>query len=337
MAPPDPTDPNSPDPRNPATLNPDDVDESGSSEAPPRGAITLHPDITERFEVSPTRRTGRRTGSLLVIDGSPADVGVHATVNEDVIVGRDSDQGLLLRDGRISRHHARIFRDEGQWTITDLDSTNGTVVNGQEVAGRHALHDGDKIVLGSTVIKFSIVDETEAAYLDRISRLAGTDPLTGLHAKHRFDDMLAEAMRIAQVTQTPLVVMMMDMDGLKPINDTYGHTMGAHTIATVGKLIAKALGPRGEACRFGGDEFCAYASVELERGLRMAEAVRSSVEAERYMLGEVTVRATISIGIAALLHTDGPKTLPESPGQLVEAADEALYRAKSQGRNCIAR
>jgi len=324
MAPPDPSDPR---PSPPPAPDLDDELTAPRSETPdPRGPITLHPDVTERFEVSPPRKTGRRTGSLLVIDGSPADVGVHAMVSEDVVIGRDG--GLLLRDGRISRHHARIFRQDGHWHVADLDSTNGTSVNGVPLTDRCELHDGDKIVLGSTVVKFSIVDETEAAYLDRISRLAGTDPLTGLHAKHRFDDMLAEAFRVARLTETPLVVFMMDMDGLKSINDTWGHTMGAHTIATVGKLIAKALGKRGEACRFGGDEFCAYASVPIERGLAIAEAIRTAVEEGRYVLGDVSVRATISIGLAALDHVD-------APGELVEAADEALYRAKNAGRNCI--
>ncbi len=330
MAPPDPSESRS----SPTTTDADDETTSPASDIVPRGAITLHPEVTERFELSPTRKTGRRTGSLLVIDGSPADVGVHATVSDSLVIGRDGQ--LLLRDGRISRHHARILREDGQWQVEDLQSTNGTSLNGIPLAGRAVLHDGDKIVLGSTVVKFSIVDETEAAYLDRISKLAGTDPLTGLHAKHRFDDMLVEALRVAQLTGTPLVVMMMDMDGLKPINDTHGHTMGAHTISRVGKLIAHALGTKGEACRFGGDEFCAYAPVTMERGRALAESIREAVESEVYSLGEISVRATISIGLAALDPEDGPRRLPTSSQELVKAADDALYRAKRGGRNRVA-
>jgi diguanylate cyclase (GGDEF)-like protein len=308
--------------------------QDGSGDAPrdPSGlAMTLAPDTTLSGLSVPAvvDRSEATSGSLIVIAGAPADVGTHVLVGDEVVIGRVGE-GLQLRDGRTSRRHVRVWCSDGAYQVEDMGSTNGTALNGRRLEAPTPLHDGDKIYLGSTVLKFTLVDETEAAYLARMARLAGTDPLTGLHAKHRFDSMLDEALRIARSTGTPLVVRMMDMDGLKRINDAHGHQHGAHTIATVGARIGALLGGRGEACRFGGDEFCAYLpGVDLQAALELADELRRIVEGGEYELEGVVVRATISIGVAA--------ASPDRPSRemLVAAADRALYRAKGKGRNCV--
>lgn len=271
----------------------------------------------------------RRRGTLLVIAGAPADIGAHLLVHHEVRIGRDAGD-LRLRDGRVSRRHVRVWEEEGSYFVEDVGSTNGSRLNGQLLERTRSLDDGDKIYLGNTVLKFTLVDETEAAYLARMEKLAGTDPLTGLHAKHRFDSMLEECLRTALLAEQQLCLLMMDMDGLKSINDAHGHQMGAHTISVVGKRIGEVLRGRGEACRFGGDEFCAYLPRMSEARARLvAEEIRLVVAEERFELGETTVTATISIGLAAA----GPGRA--SPRSLLAAADEALYRAKAAGRNCV--
>jgi two-component system, cell cycle response regulator len=174
-----------------------------------------------------------------------------------------------------------------------------------------------------------MIDETEAAYLEEISRLAGTDPLTGLHATHRFDNLLEEAVRVARLTDTPLAVLMMDLDGLKQVNDQHGHRFGAHTIGAVGRALREALVHVGEGCRFGGDEFCVYLpGADSQRARGFAERFRQWVETSRLELDGIPLRVTISIGIAA-------RTPPASVVELTAGADAALYRAKAAGKNCI--
>ncbi len=271
----------------------------------------------------------QRRGSLLVIAGAPADVGAHLLVRREVRIGRDEGD-LRLRDGRVSRRHVRVWLENGRYCVADVGSTNGSRLNGRLLERATHLGDGDKIYVGSTVLKFTLVDETEATYLARMERLAGTDPLTGLHAKHRFDSMLEESLRTARLVDSPLCLLMMDMDGLKAINDAHGHQMGAHTIATVGRSIGDVLRGRGEACRFGGDEFCAYLpQLSPGRARLVAEEIRLVVAEARYELNQMVVSATISIGLAP----SGPErnTLPT----LLAAADAALYRAKAAGRNCV--
>ena len=196
--------------------------------------------------------------------------------------------------------------------------------------GAESLGDGDKIYVGNTILKFTLVDETEAAYLARMEKLAGTDPLTGLHAKHRFDSMLEERLRTVQLDGTRLCLLMMDLDGLKAINDAHGHQLGAHTISVVGKRIGEVLKGRGEACRFGGDEFCAYlADMSETRARLIAEEVRLVVAEECIEWGSHSFTTTISIGVAS----SGPGR--SSLRTLLAVADEALYRAKAAGRNCV--
>ncbi len=286
--------------------------------------------MTDRPELLQTE-SEQLMGSLLVIAGAPADVGTHVVIEDEVVVGRMTT-GLQLRDGQTSRRHCSVLfdRDGDRYLVRDLGSTNGTRLDGERLKGERPLEAGAKIFLGQTVLKFTLVDETEARYLRRMERLAGTDPLTGLHAKHRFDSMLAESLRMCRAARTPLAALMMDMDGLKAINDRHGHRMGAHTIAEVGQLLGRVLSGSGEACRFGGDEFCAFLpGAGVADAARIAEQFRRAVEAACFELEGTVVKATISIGVAeageAAANLD----------QLVAAADKALYRAKEKGRNCV--
>ncbi len=319
------------------------------------------PDETLRIdadEISRYAQARKRRGSLLVIAGAAADVGTHLLVGGRVIIGRDPERDdperdeldgddlsddalaeppreipLQLRDGRSSRRHASVEPSDGDYVLKDLGSTNGTILRGTPIASgsEHILHDGDQIALGKTVIKFTLVDDTEAAYLARIERLAGTDDLTGLLAKHRFDSLLADAVLTARQHPVALSVLMMDLDGLKAINDRHGHHLGAHTIGAVGHLLGEIVRGRGEACRFGGDEFCAFLpGLALDRAKLVAERIRRTVEETTFSHLNASTQVSISVGVAIL--TDDVGTGEE----LLARADRALYRAKASGRNRVA-
>jgi diguanylate cyclase (GGDEF)-like protein len=123
---------------------------------------------------------------------------------------------------------------------------------------------------------------------------------------------------------------MMDLDGLKKINDTHGHSTGAHIISEAGKIIGNICNKNGQACRYGGDEFIAY-SLDLSKpgALELGEAIRKTIKDQVFEKDRVQLRLSISIGVA---------TFPEdgrSPDELSKAADEALYRAKARGRDAV--
>ncbi|MBW2733463.1 MAG: GGDEF domain-containing protein [Deltaproteobacteria bacterium] len=302
----------------------------------------VRPDQTIRIEGSEVAhlRSGeiKRTGSLLVIAGDHADVGNHISVQAEVVIGRrgwggdEHEVGLPLRDGRSSRRHALVALEGDHYVVCDEGSTNGTQLNGMYIDRKRPLRDGDQIGVGQTLIKFTLVDSAEAAYLRRMERLAGEDELTGLLAQHRFDSLLHNAVLLAHSQTVPLAVLMMDLDGLKAINDRHGHHMGANTIRQVGELIGEIVAGRGEASRFGGDEFCVFLpGVILDRATLMGERIRREVESRTYVHGGVGVRCTISVGVAVL--TDATQT----GEQLLAKADQALYRAKASGRNVVSK
>jgi diguanylate cyclase (GGDEF)-like protein len=310
-----------------------DVDKTPPSSAKTEiGPAQFKQDQTirlQREDLLPFQTKEKRKGSLVIIAGTPADVGNHTVVGDAVLLGREGGP-LPLHDGRVSRQHAVVEYQEDAYWIKDLGSTNGTRVNDDPVVGPRRLTDGDHIALGGTVIKFTLVDCREADYLSQVERLVGTDSLTGLPAKHRFDAALTEAIRVARATGQRLAVLMMDMDGLKKVNDTYGHHAGASTICRVGKLIGQAVRGRGEACRFGGDEFSAYLpGTNLDGAMSIGEQIRQLVQAAQFSLAEARFRVTISIGTAELT----PHIV--NLEQLLDLADQALYRAKHSGRNQV--
>src|SRR5690606_4519857 len=102
-----------------------------------------------------------------------------------------------------------------------------------------------------------IQDPTEQAYDAMVQRLIDIDDLTGLYQRRRFDRELVRLLMSAEAAGHPLGLMVMDLDGLKAINDAHGHLYGAHAIATAGGLIGMLLPRDAAAGRFGGDEFVA--------------------------------------------------------------------------------
>ncbi len=270
---------------------------------------------------------------LVVMRG--AQVGRRYLLNEDALVlGRRADRAQLViaGDPQVSSLHCRIERgtEPDAWRIVDLGSTNGTVVHGQRKVVA-ALRDGDRIHLGETVLKFSFHDELEAAFYQQVDQLMNVDELTGLPVQRAYRERLAEALARCQVAGRRLAVFMLDLDGLKRINDAHGHLVGARAIAVIGRrlgvLVAAA---HGIVSRFGGDEFSACVpDCDPMAALALGERLRAAVADEPVTHGDVVVRPTISIGFACL---------PES-GRSVEAltrsADEALYRAKAAGRDCV--
>ena len=215
------------------------------------------------------------------------------------------------------------------YTLVDLNSTNGTRVN-QERIQEVLLREGDKIFMGSTVLKFVLEDELELEHRYVLNRWVFTDDLTGLVVKRRFYSQLRFQIQRALEQSEPLTLLMMDLDGLKKINDAHGHDMGAFIISQAGKRIGEIVNPLGQACRYGGDEFVAYLiNHDLERALGIGEQIRTDIEGHGFEKDEKVMKLSISIGAAALAEA------ARDVETLNKAADEALYRAKGKGRNCV--
>jgi diguanylate cyclase (GGDEF)-like protein len=257
-----------------------------------------------------------------------------------VTLGRALDADIRLNDSKASRLHARISAEPDPasgatiFKVVDLNSTNGTRVNGRVVPEAVLAH-GDKILIGDHLFRFELLDEIDRAFQQQIQRLLGHDELTGLlTSKSFFSELAREAARAEQTSQ-PFCVLMMDLDHFKAVNDSYGHLVGNRTLQDVGVIIKAALRSGDVAARFGGEEFAAFLlDADYLQGLVAAERVRRGIEqflfAARSEGGDAGVarfRLTISIGVACF-----PDDATD-PIRLIELADSALYRAKRNGRN----
>ena len=258
----------------------------------------------------------------------------------EVTLGRALDAHVRINDQKASRLHACISTEVDPhsgttvFKVKDLNSTNGTMVNGRPVS-EAVLNHGDKILVGNQLFRFELLDEIDRAFQQQIHRLIGHDELTGLlSSKSFFTELSREAARAEELSH-PFCVLMMDLDHFKAVNDNYGHLVGNRTLQDVGMIIKAALRSGDVAARFGGEEFAAFLlDADYLQGLVAAERVRRGVEqalflavpdaahpnAERFHL-------TVSIGVACFPDD------ARDPIRLVELADSALYRAKRNGRN----
>jgi diguanylate cyclase (GGDEF)-like protein len=251
-----------------------------------------------------------------------------------VVIGRDPKQaGIALGDASISARHCALELDpvSDEFSVSDLGSRNGTFVNGEKIRERR-LADGDRIFVGETVLEFTLDDALGAGFHSGIDGRLDIDALTGLLVKRAFDLELARAFALAASGAGPLSVLMMDLDTQRSPDDGRVLKLGALCIAEVGKIIREEVSSAGCACRFAGDDFLALLHpLDTTRGLLLAERIRARVAAYAFERDGAQTNPTISIGIAEL-HPGLP-TLDH----LLQAADEALYRAKCAGRNQVSR
>jgi diguanylate cyclase (GGDEF)-like protein len=178
----------------------------------------------------------------------------------------------------------------------------------------------------------------------RLRRLAMTDDLTGLHNLRSFELELNRIMREALARRQPVVLMVMDVDRLKSLNDGYGHLAGAEAVRTVGRLVAECMPPEAVACRYGGDEFViALPNHTVSTASVVADTLRATVHAAAPELaGQRFPQGTLSISIGLVVREFNDRlidisrqTTDELGEPLFRAADEALYIAKRAGRNQV--
>jgi diguanylate cyclase (GGDEF)-like protein/hemerythrin-like metal-binding protein len=164
----------------------------------------------------------------------------------------------------------------------------------------------------------------------RLETLAMTDSLTGLHNRRYAMERLMTELSAAKRHETPLSLVLLDADGLKVVNDTYGHDAGDALIRVLGITLKQWFRADDVVCRMGGDEFLVICPhTDGARGHQVAERVRAAVSSMRVPTGEGEWKGSISIGLAALspsLH---------DVKALIKAADAAVYEAKRQGRNRV--
>jgi len=167
-----------------------------------------------------------------------------------------------------------------------------------------------------------------------LQELAHTDTLTGLANRRRFDDVLAHELARAARGNTPLALILLDVDYFKKFNDYYGHPAGDACLQEVGRLLARQINRNDDlAARYGGEEFAIILPhTDLAGATAVAERVRHEIQGLQLPHQESPFGVvTASIGVTALIPASEP-----APGDMVMHADRYLYQAKHAGRNRVA-
>jgi diguanylate cyclase (GGDEF)-like protein len=184
----------------------------------------------------------------------------------------------------------------------------------------------DISLIGSLADNLSVAIENADLHQE-IARQAVTDGLTGVANRRSFNESFSREFERARRYNEPLSLVMIDLDFLKKINDTYGHKAGDDAIASIGKLLKLSSRVSDVAARYGGEEFCLLLpNTEVEMAEQLAERIRRMIY-EVHIEGPGTISA--SLGVASYPHH------ADDCDQLFQKADAALYAAKQSGRNRV--
>jgi diguanylate cyclase (GGDEF)-like protein len=188
----------------------------------------------------------------------------------------------------------------------------------------------DLTTIGLTMLGFGFVAMYVAETKRRLHEETRLDSLTGLHNRRAFEEMIQREVQLAARDNTPLTLVMMDLDHFKQLNDTWGHALGDRALRTFGGVLLTVTGTRDAVARLGGEEFAILLPGRPPRSaLSLAERLRATVEGLRLSEGEELVRFTVSIGLSSLL----PGETSFEP--MLRRADGALYKVKRSGRNRV--
>ncbi len=177
---------------------------------------------------------------------------------------------------------------------------------------------------------------TVFAAMTHIRNLAIHDPMTGLYNRLQLDREMDNQWRQFVEAGEPIAVAIMDLDHFKIVNDTYGHLVGDDVLREFAKLLQKNTCEASYVIgRYGGEEFVIIMSgVTQERAVECAITFLEQVRAHVFCKNETPLRITISIGLSSYAPSDSRK-LEKNPEQLLTEADQAMYRAKRAGRDCL--
>jgi diguanylate cyclase (GGDEF)-like protein len=269
--------------------------------------------------------------SLVVICGP--DLGRRIPLEAPALtIGRDAECEVVVPIDGISRRHCELVHREGV-RLRDLGSTNGTWLNGRELAPGEEplLRTGDRVELVGVAFKYLEGNDLEAQYHEELYQLAIVDGLTRIFNRRYLMDFLAREISRCRRHARPLSLLLFDIDRFKQINDCFGHSAGDHVLREIVEVARE--GVRREEClaRFGGDEFAVVMpETELAGARIVAERTRIRVEGHAVAFAGREIPVTISVGVTVL----SPEMADAEA--MLAAADTQLYAAKMAGRNTAA-
>ena len=277
------------------------------------------------------------TPALVIMKGRELGACYELT-DRRLIVGRGDKADVLFAADSVSRQHAvlrlTVRSETFHLFVADLDSKNGTLVRGKRLQRAGELDDGDLLQIGDVLMRFVLLDAVGLAFhrkvAERVER-ARLDPLTGLLSRSSIEGLLPSVLSQHETIGRPLSLAMLDLDHFKGVNDRFGHLTGDEVLRRVSASIMHSMRQSDLAIRFGGEEFClVWSGAPIVAAIGACERMRGRIEGQNWEELGAGLRVTASVGIAGAIEGEGLE-------QLMKRADNALYAAKRQGRNCVVR
>jgi two-component system cell cycle response regulator len=246
-----------------------------------------------------------------------------------IAIGRDPASDILISSDSVSRRHARLSMEGNRRILTDLESTNGSYVADQPIISK-VLQNGDQVKIGDTIFKYLVGSDVEASYHEEIYRMTIIDGLTGVFNKRYFIEALGRELARAQRYNRPLSILMFDIDYFKRVNDNYGHLAGDYVLQSLARVISTRARREEIFARYGGEEFVILLpETQKEGAMELAEQLRKRVASHTFVFEAEEIPVTVSIGVSTVVDEN------IQDNELIRRADEKLYLAKSEGRNCV--
>lgn len=282
----------------------------------------LRRDMVMRRQVTPTL-------TLLVNEMMGKVIQIRPA--EEISIGRSIENEIALDLVALSRKHCVVFRQGKNAYVRDLNSTNGTFVNGERIKLRQ-LKDGDRVFLGDIcVFKFAFTDQIDLDINRMLFEKATRDVLTGLYNRTYFQENFRKEFLFHSRAGLPLTLAFFDLDDFKIINDKYGHTCGDLVLKDMAFTVRQNLREIDFFARFGGEEMVIlFKNTPHPNAREKCEHLRRKIEDHPFQYGETRLHVTASFGVATL-DGDGYAT----PQQLLIDADTRMYKAKQQGKNQV--
>jgi len=251
--------------------------------------------------------------------------------NNLLIIGGAVETLILALILAINYSHSRDdLVDAQQFALEQEKHANSAKENLIEVQKRHQEDLEYKVEERTLELEVTLRELSEAN--NELERLNAIDPLTGAHNRRHFDKRLRSEGRRSRREQTPLSLIIIDVDHFKSINDRYGHDGGDECLKHVTRVFQHHIHrPTDDLCRIGGEEFAVILpNTDIEGALHVAESMRRGLESSPLVYGNESIQLTASAGLSTTVIGD-----EDHAQRMFKFADELLYEAKSAGRNRV--
>ena len=244
----------------------------------------------------------------------------------------DELSALVLHDGLTyvnkEENHSITFGEEERhrvsYTLVLLDNDIGEL----SLFRRTKFSEDETQQLENTIAALVYPLRNAILYKQAVEK-AYRDPLTGVNNRAALDNALEQEINLALRHDTPLSIIILDVDNFKRVNDTYGHIAGDAVLKRIADAMVECARGSDIIYRYGGEEFVILLrNTEESGGVLLAERIRKSIESIMFKYDNFDIRVTASEGMATLIAGDDVNSL-------LARCDKALYVAKQKGRNRV--